>query len=140
MQTTNLKGSPAFDPLNWLMGLVGGVLGGLAGHYISGWIISQGFYGAFLPGMFAGIGCGFLTRQRDIPLAVAVGVIGVAACFYSEWRHFPFKADKSLGYFLQHIGDLKPVTLIMIALGGFAGFWFGLGSESFRLWRWLKRE
>jgi hypothetical protein len=139
MQTTQ-KTSVAFDPLSWVLGLVGAVLGGFAGHYISGWIISQGFYGAFLPGIFAGIGCGFLARRRDIPLAVVAGVIGLAFCIYSEWQNFPFKADKSFGYFLQNMGNLRPVTLIMIALGGFGGFWFGLGSESFRLWKWMGRK
>jgi hypothetical protein len=140
MQTKIAQTSRTFDPLNWLFGLVGAVLGGIAGHYVSGWIISQGFYGAFLPGLFAGIGCGFLARRRDIALAVAAGVIGLGFCIYSEWRHFPFIADKSFGYFLQNLSKVKPVSLIMIALGGLGAFWFGLGNESFRLWHWVGRK
>ena len=35
----------------------------------------------------------------------------------------PFIKDDSLVYFLQNAGSLKPVTLVMIAIGGLIAFW-----------------
>ena len=61
---------------------------------------------------------------------MAAASLGVVAAFaalllglYTEWKFAPFKADDSLGYFLLHIHKLKPLTLLMIALGCFVGFW-----------------
>ena len=42
---------------------------------------------------------------------------------FCEWRFAPFIKDNSLGYFLTHVHELKPITLIMIAVGTFIGFW-----------------
>ncbi len=49
----------------------------------------------------------------------------------SEWRAFPFVADKSLSYFLLHFYQLKPLTLIMLAIGAVLGFWFPYRSAAF---------
>ncbi len=49
-------------------------------------------------------------------LALALGVL-------AEWQFAPFIRDGSLGYFVTHFYQLKPITLIMIAAGAFIGFW-----------------
>jgi hypothetical protein len=58
-----------------------------------------------------------------------VGVIGLGAGVLSEWRFAPFIADGGLGFFLAHLHELRPITLIFIALGGVLGFWFALGKS-----------
>jgi hypothetical protein len=111
------------------IGLVGAVVGGVIGHFAFLWIARQGFYAVALPGVLLGIGCGLFVRRRSIPLAVACGALALALGFFSEWRAFPFTADESLGYFLAHLHQLRPVTWIMILLGGGAGGYFALGRK-----------
>jgi hypothetical protein len=48
---------------------------------------------------------------------------------FAEWWTAPFIDDRSFGYFLAHLHQLKPVTLIMISLGGLCGYWLGQGQS-----------
>jgi len=48
---------------------------------------------------------------------------------FTEWRFAPFIADPSFTYFITHAHNLQITTLIMIAIGGLCGFWFGMGRE-----------
>src|SRR5262249_34107067 len=57
-----------------------------------------------------------LGRRSVRPLAIALGL-------FTEYRFAPFADDDSLGYFLAHVLDLRPLTLLMIGLGGLIGFW-----------------
>ena len=50
---------------------------------------------------------------------------------FTEWKFAPFVKDGSLSYFVAHVHQLKPVTLIMIAMGGAFGVWFGMGRDRF---------
>lgn len=99
------------------------MVGGVLGHFAFLWIVQQGFYALVLPGGALGIGAGYLIRQRSIPFAVASGIAALALGVFSEWRFAPFIKDSSWGYFLAHVFDLKPITLLMIAAGGAIGFW-----------------
>jgi hypothetical protein len=112
---------PAVDAL---MGLAGGVAGGSAGYFVFGWLTSQGFYAVALPGVLLGLGAGMLRQRQSLAFSMVCGAAALGLGVLAEWKHFPFAADDGLGYFLRHLPDLKPITLIMIALGGFAGFWF----------------
>jgi hypothetical protein len=105
-----------------LLVLCGAIAGGLLGYLAFFWIADQGFYGLILPGGLLGLGAG-ITKHRSVPLAVACGVAALALGLFTEWRFAPFNIDGSLGYFLLHAGELKPVTLLMIAVGGAIGFW-----------------
>jgi len=40
---------------------------------------------------------------------------------------FPFLKDKSLAYFLAHVHQLRPLTLIMIGVGAVFAYWLGQG-------------
>jgi hypothetical protein len=102
--------------------LGGALLGGLLGFGAFVWLLGQGFYGLILPGGLLGLGAG-LARNRSVWLAVVCGLLAVALGVFAQWHEFPFKKDESLGYFLLHLQDLKPLTLLMIAVGGVIGFW-----------------
>ncbi|MCX5644694.1 MAG: hypothetical protein NTZ17_08405 [Phycisphaerae bacterium] len=42
---------------------------------------------------------------------------------FTEWRYEPFVADASLGYFVSHVHQLQPITLLMLGAGTLIGFW-----------------
>jgi hypothetical protein len=94
------------------------------GYLAFGWLAAQGFYALALPGVLLGLGAGVLAKQRTMALAVACGLLALALGVFAQWKHFPFVKDDSLAYFLTHLTDLRPLTLILIGLGGFGGFWF----------------
>jgi hypothetical protein len=105
------------------------LVGALVGHVAFIWIARQGFYALLLPGFLAGIGGGLPVKDRSILRGTICGVIALAAGLFSEWRFAPFMADTSLGHFITHIHQLRPITLLMIAAGTAAGFWFSYGRE-----------
>lgn len=105
-----------------LFAILGAAIGGAVGYFAFFWIARQGFYGLILPGGCLGMGASiFNARSRGIP--IACGVLAVALGFYAEWRFAPFVANGGITYFVSHLHQLQPVTLIMIGLGGFIGFW-----------------
>lgn len=114
--------------VNTARGLLGGVLGGAAGYFVTGWLARQGFYAMALPGVGVGLGAGLLISKRCMGVAIMCALLALALGVFTEWKNFPFVLDASFDYFLRHLGDLKPLTLVMIGLGGLAGFWFALGG------------
>src|SRR4051812_700313 len=110
---------------NALLGLAGAIGGGVVGYFAFVWILSQTFYAGALPGAMVGIGCGLLARDGSRVRGILCGLAGLALGIYSDWRFFPFKVDHSLGYYLSHLHDVEPITLILIGLGGFLSYWFG---------------
>lgn len=115
------------------MGLLGAALGGAAGYFLFGWLVQQGFYALLLPPAGLGFGAGLLARGRSVPLAIACAVLGLGLALFTEWKFRPFIADAGLGYFLTHVHELKPVTLIFVALGAYFSYRMALGSDRFRL-------
>ncbi len=111
------------------LGLLGAAAGGCLGYFAFFWIVGQGFYALILPPGLLGIAAGICSRQRSVPLAVVCGVAGLALGLFTEWRFAPFISDKSFLYFITHIHSLKPITLLMLALGTFLSYRFALGSD-----------
>jgi hypothetical protein len=107
---------------NNLLALVGAAVGGALGYWAFFWIAEQGFYGLILPGGLLALGAA-VVKNRSWWVAVVCGLAAIGLGLYTEWKFFPFIKDESLGYFLANILDLKPVTLLMIAVGGILGFW-----------------
>jgi hypothetical protein len=108
-----------------ILGLVGGVVGGVIGYVLFGWIVRQGFYGLIIPGAGIGLGCGLLARHRSLIRGIICGLAALGLGLYAEWKYFPFVADPSFGYLVAHVHELKPLTLLMIGVGAFLGFWLG---------------
>ena len=116
-----------------IRGLVGAAVGGVVGYFLFGWIFSQGFYAMIVPGAALGIGFGGFSRVRARVNGVVAAVLAVGLGLFTEWKFFPFRKDDSFGYLLSHIHEKPPITLIMIAVGGLCGYWFGIGREP--VWR-----
>jgi len=105
-----------------LLVLIGAAAGGALGYYAFFWVAAQGFYALILPGGLLARGAG-VGRNRSVLLAAACGAAAVLLGLFTEWRFAPFVKDDSFGYFLLHAHELKPVTLLMIGVGGLIGFW-----------------
>jgi len=113
-----------------MMGLLGAVVGGCVGYFAFFWIAQQGFYANILPPGLLGLGAGLGARRRSTLLACACGVAGLILGLLTEWRFRPFVVDHSLGYFLSHVHTLRPLTLLLIALGAVVSYRLALGFES----------
>jgi len=125
--------SKSGSAVNAVRGLVGAALGGVAGYYLFGWIYRQGIHAGILPGALLGLGCGVFIQRRNVLLAVVCGFAALALGIFTEWKHLPFVRDGSFSYFIVHLFDLRPIKLLMLALGGLAGFWFALGTGGSKL-------
>ncbi len=104
------------------LALLGAVVGGAIGHFVFLWIAKQGFYAMILPGALVGFGATF-GKARHVSVPIICGVLALALGYFSEWRFAPFIKDGSLDYFVKNISKLKPVTNLMIIVGGILGFW-----------------
>ncbi len=112
------------------LGLLGAVIGGAIGYFAFFWIARQGLYALVLPPALMGFTAGLCARRRSMPLALVCGVAGLALGLFTEWRFAPFVADNSLPYFITHIHALKPMTMLMLALGAFLSYRLALGRDS----------
>lgn len=115
------------DIIGTLCGLAGGAVGAVLGYFVFRWIAGQGFYALAVPGTLLGLGWGLASRHRSYFDAAICGILGLALGIFSEWKFAPFKADNSLGFFLRHLHELKPITWIMIGVGVAAAVWLGAG-------------
>lgn len=120
---TQHEPKPANPAIAVIRGITGMVIGGVLGVYGFFWIVQQGFYAIILPGTLAGVGCRILASKRMLMLSILCAVISIGLGLYTEWMFAPFTQDKSLAYFITHIHQLKPITLLLIALGAAFGFW-----------------
>ena len=117
---------------NWLLGVVGGIVGSALGYFAFFLLARQGLYAMVLPGALLGLGCGFLSGINSNVLGIVCGLLALLLGFFTEWRFAPFVDDGSFTYFITHVHNLKSMTLIMIAVGGLFGFWFGKGRAGGR--------
>ena len=108
-----------------LLGLVGAIVGGVLGFYTFGWLYGQGFYGLMIPGAFLGLGCGLLAQHHSVPRGIVCGVAALILALFTEWQFRPFVADTKLSYFVRHLTDLTPVTVLMTVIGAAIAFWVG---------------
>lgn len=108
-----------------VLGIVGAVIGGVLGFYTFRWLRGQGFYGLMIPGALIGLGCSLLAQHSSTTRGIACAVAAVGLGLFTEWYFWPFAADESLSYFLKSVGDLKPVTMLMIGVGAVFAFWLG---------------
>jgi hypothetical protein len=94
-------------------------LGGVAGYLLFFLLAAQGLYGIALPGGFVGIGAGII-KPRSMRVALWSAALAIVAGLLTQYRFSPTAAAIGFWPFLL---NLQPVTLVMIAVGGFAGFW-----------------
>ena len=121
--------SDSTQPKAIALGLLGAAVGGCVGYFAFFWIARQGLYALVLPPGLLGYAAGLCARRRSTPLALLCGVAGLALGLFTEWRFAPFAADQSLAYFLTHLHALRPLTMLMLALGAFLSYRLALGRD-----------
>lgn len=114
-----------------IFGIIGAVVGAGLGWFAFDWLLGYGMYTMILPGAMVGIGAGLASRRECLKLGLITGVAALALGIFLEWKYMPLVADESLSYFLQNLVQINPIHLIMIFAGGFAGYYFGKGRETF---------
>jgi hypothetical protein len=105
-----------------LLTLAGAAVGGALGYAIFFWLVRQGLYGLIVPGGLLGLAAGCF-KPRSLSVPVVCGVAALVLGVFTEWKFAPFVADEGLGYFLRHLHELKPMTIIMILVGTAIAFW-----------------
>ena len=114
--------------LEFVPGLLGGVVGGVLGYFVVGWISRQGFYAMILPGALVGLGCGQASSTRSNVRGVVSALMALIAGLISEWLVFYHPAERTVGSFVEFLskfGQQPMVTPIMIAVGTLFGYWWG---------------
>lgn len=113
--------------VDFLPGLVGALLAGSIGYFIVAWISRQGFYAPVIPGAMAGLACGFLSVTSSKLRGVFCSLIAAVIGLLTQWKILMrrVETDGSFLDFLTHLPSEGPITLIMLALGTFLGYWWG---------------
>src|SRR5262245_24048712 len=96
--------------------------GGVAGHFVFFLLAAHGLYGLAIPGGFVGLGAGIL-KNRSLSVAVISAALALAAGVVTQYRFMPLALTGGFAQFLGHLFELPPLTLFMLAVGAFAGFW-----------------
>ena len=109
--------------ISHLLGLVGAVIGGVAGFYTYKWLLSNGFVGGMIPGEFLGLGCSLLARHPSFARGAICGTAGLALGFFTDW--YTTVTDDTFWVYLQNFKSINQVYLLTIALGAFIAFWLG---------------
>ena len=112
-----------------VLGSIAAAIGGGLGYLIFFWMVRQGLYGMIIPPALLGLAAGFVVGARSQPFAIMCGIAGLALGVFCEWKFAPFIADKSLAYFLTHLHQLKPFTLILLVIGTIASYRLALGFD-----------
>jgi hypothetical protein len=118
--------------IEFVPGLLGACGGAILGFFVVNWIRSQGFYAPVIPGALAGLACGFCSLDHSKTRGVLCALIALSASVITEWKLFaaPVETDGTLVQFIAHFHQQPPVTLIMVGLGTFLGFWWGRETTS----------
>ena len=92
------------------------------------WLVGQGLLAPMLPGALLGLGCGVASGGRSQALGVLCAAGGTIIGLLAYWRVLLLE-DDSLWFFVTHLHERSPVSLLMFGLGGLFAYWFGLGRE-----------
>ncbi len=108
-----------------LLTLAGAAVGGTLGYFLFFWLLRQGLLGLVLPGGLLGFGAGFF-KPSSVWVAIVCGLSALVLGLVCRWQ-----AGTHDGFveFLQTVPQLPPVTLLMIAVGAFIGFWLPFRSR-----------
>ncbi len=106
------------EPAFWL-GLLGAVVGAIAGYLLFRFAAQHGFVLLALPGAFVGIGRAALARRKSFVLAAICGLLAAAVEIYT--------LEKLLVGGIRSAGAFP---LVVAGIGVVIAVWFGLGRNS----------
>ena len=111
--------------ISWLLGLLGAILGGLAGYFAFMYAKDQGFYAPVLAGGLVGVGCGLLSRHHSMLRGILCGIAGVLLGYYCDYRITILPRYETFADTWSLFPSMGPWTNIMVILGGLVSYWFG---------------
>ena len=118
-----------FGPMNYLRGIAGAILGGLVGYGIYHLLYSYNFYAGILPGACLGAGAGYASGGKSYGMGAICLVMGAVLSIVGEWL-LRFAELNSFMFYLENIREIGTINMIMLGLGTFAAFWFGMGRNT----------
>ncbi len=108
------------ETMAYPLACLGALLGAALGAGATRMAMYAGLYAIMVVGVLTGLGAITLSRRGGWGVAIIAVIVALSASLCTEWWCFPFDADDSLGYFVRHIGDLPPFSLLMHAIGAAA--------------------
>ena len=122
------KAIPPNPTVSWIRGIVGAIVGAIAGFLVYKWLLSNfGAYAGMLPGGMVGIGFGIgAGRRLGWPAGILCAIAGlVFGCWADAATNDP---AQSLLEYLQDYKRIPGYSVLMIGLGALASGWFARGS------------
>lgn len=117
-----MRSATSHDAKQLFLVALGAIGGGALGVFVSWILVKQGMHAAAAPGVLLGLGAG-LFRHRFIAVPIVYCLLAIAVGIGTEAWLFPFRADDSVSYFVTHLHQVLPSSLILIAVGGAMGFY-----------------
>ncbi|GEM_PF-1446059 len=108
-------------PLACALAIVGAALG--AGAAKLG--VPSGFYALPLVGLGTGLCVAAVNKRGSVILGAIALLVAIPAGVLTEWACWPFVADNSLSYFIQHFFGLAGFRLLLHAFSAAMAFWIG---------------
>ena len=110
--------------IGWTLSLAGAAAGAFLGYVLFKWALRQGFYAMVVPGACLGMGAHLAAPTRSLTRGVVMGLAALAFGVIVDCMTNAPPFD-DLRYYFTNISRVKPMSLLMIALGGVVGFWWG---------------
>ncbi len=110
-----------------IRGAVGAVIGAALGYAVFWGLAKLNIAAIIVPGALTGAIASRMSGRQSVEVGVIAAVVGAIATILSEWSLFPFVKDGSLTFFIGHLHELRPATLLLGAAGIFCAFYYGRG-------------
>ncbi len=118
---------PRGDSTVLIRGAVGAVIGAALGYAVFWGLAKLNIAAIIVPGALTGAVASRMSGRPSVEVGVIAAVVGAIATILSEWSLFPFVKDGSLTFFIAHLHELRPATLLLGAAGIFCAFYYGRG-------------
>jgi hypothetical protein len=119
--------------------IVGAVAGGILGYAAFFWVARHGFYALALPGIVLGLGCSVLSQGRSALRGAVCALVAFPLGVYTDWRFDNPPNQHTLGYWFSHLPQQGIITLILLAVGTLAAYWFGADGMFQAWWPWSRK-
>lgn len=111
---------------NRAIGAVVGALVGVVAHWA---LVQAGYHMSGMAGIGLALGVSTAARTPSLGWAFATAALALVLSLLVDWWLRPFLVDRSLGYFLGHLGELSRLSQASLLVAAGLGFWFGRGRR-----------